>query len=692
MKNTMRVLKSEDNPELQLQKEIIKICRDKLAIQAQKRKETKNKIEWNTIKESFINHIKSSFHHSVLDRKNPLNTRMVSEEDFPEYRIENVVFESMPGWEVNATVYLPKNDGVYPAVVCPTGHSSKTRESYQTSAQVFARNGYVAISFDPPGCQGEIAYMNNHFTNGVIGYLTGIWSNSHFVIDAIRCIDYLETRKDVDMGNGVTVTGVSGGGCTTIYVAILDDRVKFFAPVCCLARHEEIHLTDLYTSCPEQFANGFIKQGIDYVELIAVQVPKPCLVIAGQQDELFDYQSTQKLYKEVEKIYGIYNVKSNVGLYIQKDSGHAYTVEMAGKVVQWMNRIIKKEDKSPLVIKKENIKIQPADKLKCYPSNNVNMFTVNKLEGQRLEDSRVFPQENKKREYLKEKTRKVLGLNEYDYCYSSVWEEQNPSVRWSHQLQKIDINIEDSVHVPGLLYKRVRSSNNKITEKRPAMLFIDEYGKWKGFYHSDYLAKAGRFLEREGIESEPLILSIDISGLGELKPQPTSYDMAWWNDIERILTYLSISSGKPIMGLRVRDAHAALNYLKSREDIDENRIIIAGRGIGAIVAIHTSLFAKRFQKLILWDMLVNYKAMTEQFPFHWPQSIIIPDILKYYDLQDLLEVILCEEKIVINPLDAQRKPVNYENADKIYNNKAKVFAQLEDDEAKNVFVNMIIGK
>jgi hypothetical protein len=82
---------------------------------------------------------------------------------------------------------------------------------------------------------------------------------TYFVADALRAMDYLETRNDVDSSLGFTMTGVSGGCLTTIFCSLLDERIAFSAPVCCLSEHENIHFKDLYTSCPEQFGPGFIE-------------------------------------------------------------------------------------------------------------------------------------------------------------------------------------------------------------------------------------------------------------------------------------------------------------------------------------------------------------------------------------------------------------------------------------------------
>ncbi len=145
------------------------------------------------------------------------------------------------------------------------------------------------------------------------------------------------------------------------------------------------------------------------------------------------------------------------------------------------------------------------------------------------------------------------------------------------------------------------------------------------------------------------------------------------------------------MGLRVRDALAALEYLRNRHDVDNDQIIIAGKGMGAVVALHTALFAGEIKKLVLWEMLINYQAMTESFPFHWPQSIIIPGILKHYDLEDIMEALSCQGKVLINPLDASKKLVSFKDTGKIYNNALKIFVEMEASKASSIFVNEILG-
>jgi cephalosporin-C deacetylase-like acetyl esterase len=107
--------------------------------------------------------------------------RGVSRYERAGYRLENVLFESFPGWEVNATVYVPLDYAPpFPAVIIPVGHSGKQFASYQLPAQYFARAGYLAVTFDPPGQAGEKQTGNDHFVDGVRCYLVGQTSSRYF--------------------------------------------------------------------------------------------------------------------------------------------------------------------------------------------------------------------------------------------------------------------------------------------------------------------------------------------------------------------------------------------------------------------------------------------------------------------------------------------------------------------------------
>src|SRR5688500_5180662 len=169
----------------------------------------------------------------------PLRPALVSRHERRHHAVENVLFESLDGWQVNATLFLPRVPSAggdpprFPAVVVPCGHSSKAHPAHQLPAQVFARAGYAAIAFDPPAQGGEKAAGNDHFRDGPRCHAVGDTPQRYSVADALRAMDYLASRPDIDAARGYAMTGVSGGGHTTMWAALLDERVRVLAPVCC---------------------------------------------------------------------------------------------------------------------------------------------------------------------------------------------------------------------------------------------------------------------------------------------------------------------------------------------------------------------------------------------------------------------------------------------------------------------------
>ena len=90
-------------------------------------------------------------------QRTPLNPQVTGVVERDTYRIEKVIFESRPNFQVTANLYIPKvGTGPFPGVVGSCGHSSngKAAEAYQSFAQGLARLGYVCLIFDPIG-QGE---------------------------------------------------------------------------------------------------------------------------------------------------------------------------------------------------------------------------------------------------------------------------------------------------------------------------------------------------------------------------------------------------------------------------------------------------------------------------------------------------------------------------------------------------------
>ena len=99
-----------------------------------------------------------------LPEKTPLNAKVTRTLERPDYRIENIIFESRPGYLVAGNLYLPTGRQLpVPGVIGVCGHSlnGKAAEAYQSFAQGLARQGMACFIIDPAGQGERFQYLND---------------------------------------------------------------------------------------------------------------------------------------------------------------------------------------------------------------------------------------------------------------------------------------------------------------------------------------------------------------------------------------------------------------------------------------------------------------------------------------------------------------------------------------------------
>ena len=178
------------------------------------------------------------------DYHGPLNARVAGHIQADGYVIEKVIYESLPHFYVTANVYRPNQPGRYPAVLVQAGHVQEGKPAEEKIAANLALKGFVALAFDPIG-QGEREEtydrltsrpaagwsVNEHSHSGAQAMLVGEGLARYFIWDAVRSLDYLDTRADVDSSR-IGAVGCSGGGALTAFIGGLDPRIKAAVPAC----------------------------------------------------------------------------------------------------------------------------------------------------------------------------------------------------------------------------------------------------------------------------------------------------------------------------------------------------------------------------------------------------------------------------------------------------------------------------
>ncbi len=190
--------------------------------------------------------------------KTPLNAKIVRTIEKGWYRVEHIVFESQPGFYVTSSLFIPsgiKKGTRAPAVIYCSGHSEDGYRSavYQHVMLNLVKKGFVVFAFDPVGQGERLEYLDpktgkssvggptrEHSYPGAQAFITGSSQARYMIWDGIRAVDYLITRKEVDPSR-IGITGRSGGGTQSSYIAAMDERILAAAP--------ENYLTNYTGSC-----------------------------------------------------------------------------------------------------------------------------------------------------------------------------------------------------------------------------------------------------------------------------------------------------------------------------------------------------------------------------------------------------------------------------------------------------------
>ena len=280
------------------------------------------------------------------DYQGPLNARTTGTIQQPGYRIEKVIFESLPKFPITANLYVPQTPGKHPGILFSMGHWDEGKPVAQLLAGNLALQGFVVLVYDPIG-QGERLQsydplmrkaraggsVEQHFMAGASAILAGDNFARYMIHDSMRAIDYLQSRPEVD-GDKIGATGCSGGGTQTTFVSALDPRVKVAAPACYMQSFEVLFPGDIGDS--EQSWPGFIAAGLDQKDFVESFAPKPWL-IASTDGDFFRPAGAQAVFEEAKAYYKLLDAEAQVS-WVVGPGPHGTPPEVRKAIYGWFTR------------------------------------------------------------------------------------------------------------------------------------------------------------------------------------------------------------------------------------------------------------------------------------------------------------------------------------------------------------------
>jgi cephalosporin-C deacetylase-like acetyl esterase len=558
-----------------------------------------------------------------LPEKSPLNARITGSLPRGAYRIDKLVFESLPRFYVTANLYVPSGAGPFPAVLGVAGHSndSKAEDLYQHAWISLARRGFLVLAYDPPGQGERIEYLDpatgksrvggptaEHTTAGLQCLLTGTSIARYFIWDGIRAVDYLLTRPDVDPAR-LAVAGNSGGGTQSSYLAAFEPRLAAAAPSCYLTTWEKLWAGPGPQDAEQSFPD-FLKDGLDFADFLIAFAPKPIHMAAAVRD-YFPIDGARETYSQARALFQVAGAPDRVGFF-EFDDTHGWSKPRREATYRWFTRWL--QSKSDDGIEDADVKGEPPKNLFATPTGQVSTSFPGAETVQSINAALA--------ETLYAKRTGAGGRNIAPLLRARLRLDSRPGAapatvpgaeigRPGYRIQTLELQSEPGITIPAVVFLPGNGPPRK-----PAVIYVDPAGQ--------AAASAGGGPVEKLVRDGNVVIAIDPRGWGGPAPAK-SYQTAM----------RAILVGKNLPGMRTYDILRAFDYAISRPDVDPLRIGLVSRGVADLPALFAAALEPRIATVRCENPDRSYMDLVRAKMPGDIAELIIPGALIDFDLPDV---------------------------------------------------------
>ncbi len=596
-----------------------------------------------------------------------LNAKVTGAVEGSGFRIEKLLYESVPGVVVTANLYVPATgDPPYPAILAPVGHSGngKAYKPYQHLYQTLAHLGYVVLTYDPWGQGERLQYINpatgrsfmeptgEHDMAGRPMVLLGQSLAQYFTWDGIRGVDYLLTRPEVDPKR-IGCTGQSGGGTMTMYLAALEPRIA--AAVVNEGNTENVAGPQYdppgAVDDAEQNVPGSLPLQLDRGDILAAAAPRPLLICYTTHDRGVTYSpvydvASEEVYLEAAAVYKLLGAEEKIGI-AASHLPHGMDYTNRQHTCRWFNRWFKGQD-GPIT--ESPFTPFPDEMLNATRTGQV-ATSLSSRSSVQVDRDRLATLMTARRaqasggDQLRSKLTSLLALKRQSGTPAS--QVLSSTARPGMTIEQFFFETEPGVRTPGWF---LRPS----TAGRPPVILhmADDCG------HSlvedpgscDRLLAAGY-----------AICSISLRGLGIARPRFPRGGPNYYNSdasVDQRYSWAWLELGSPVAGQRVHDAIRAIDYLSARTDVNPAQLRLMGVGSAGIAAQMAAFLDSRVRSLFLDLSVVSFAALVESPNYSLDFSWFVPSLLRDMDLPDIVAGVAPRSCWIRNSVDPEGKALD----------------------------------
>lgn len=302
--------------------------------------ETASRQAWEAVQDERRSELKDMLGLADGPARTPLHAQIKGRIEHDGYVIEKIAFESMPRVWVTANLYLPSSTAEpVPGVIYVCGHAYSphgAKTSYQRHGHTLARHGYAAMVIDPIQIAETAGLHHGVFNQEMYEWYTRAYSPAGLEVwNAIRALDYMETRPEIDRDR-FAITGRSGGAAMSWFTAAVEPRIKAVVPIMGIATYavtvpdntQRLHCDCMYP------VNLY---GHDPIHLGSLIAPRPLFTAHGREDPLFPVAGYEEFAVAMTNLYGSYGEPDRFRNLVV-ETGHEDSDFLRAEALKWLDR------------------------------------------------------------------------------------------------------------------------------------------------------------------------------------------------------------------------------------------------------------------------------------------------------------------------------------------------------------------
>lgn len=603
--------------------------------------------------------------------KTPLNAIIHGKVDRPEYTVERVYFESVPGHFVSGSLYRPKTsvnpavgkDGRRPAVLSPHGHFpggrfqdagiAAARRSIAAGAERFedggrsfmqarcvqlVRMGCVVFLYDMVG-YGDSQQLSETMAHKFSGTRHKFDTPPEFGFNSvkaehwqvnplglhtwnsIRALDFLTGLDDVD-DTRIAVTGGSGGGTQTFMLCALDDRPLVSVPVVIVS-------TARQGGCICENISH-LRIGSNNMDYTALHAPKPLLLISANDATR---TMNRRGFPELRRHYEAFAAEPNVDHVALLHFPHNYNAVSRTAMYHWLNRHLKLGLNEPILEKPfELLSLREA---RVWTTEHLAEPSTPTSHRDLIDSLAAAARES----VAKLKPTDAESLANYREAIGGAWQillrglPDKPNVRFN-QLGTTDHKTWNDAR--GLLHYRTIENHHAavpmivvspVTRPKRSVIWLDSGGK-SVLFDADGRPTVG---VQRLLESGVQVIGMDLLGQGEFRrdDKPLLRQRSLVN--EEGFAAWTYCYNLPLFSKRVHDVLAAINWCRSQ---DRQVALLGLNGTGHIAAAAASQVERDVSALAIDTRGFRFGKLNDVFAVDF-----LPGAAKYLDLPGVMSLV-----------------------------------------------------